>query len=191
MSGRDAGARRPPLPLLLALAVLVQAARAAAQASSEAESPANVPVSVRGADSVTANTVQEAVRLASRWLAEAECQQVFFEFTDKAGRKLSDNLRIAEQTGSQYLRWLIFWDGKHEPACAWGDAFATTQPGSRVVRLCPVFKKLQSDPAHAAAIVIHEELHSLGLGENPPTSLEITARVVARCHDGAASAGLR
>jgi hypothetical protein len=62
---------------------------------------------------------------------------------------------------------------------------------SRVVRLCPAFKKLQSDVSHAATIVIHEELHSLGLGENPPSSLEITARVVARCHDAAASAGLR
>lgn len=191
MSGRDAGARRPNLPLLFALTVFFQAARAAAQASPEADSPVSVPVNVRGADSVTVSTVQEGIRLASRWLADAECQQIFSEFSDKAGQKLSDILRNAGQSGSEYLHWLIFWDGKHEPACAWGDSFATTQPGSRVVRLCPVFKKLQSDPAHAAAIVIHEELHSLGLGENPPTSLEITQRVVARCHDGASSAGLR
>ena len=31
------------------------------------------------------------------------------------------------------------------------------------------------------AVLIHEELHSLGLGENPPTSEEITTRVLAGC----------
>lgn len=30
-------------------------------------------------------------------------------------------------------------------------------------------------------VIIHEMLHSLGLGENPPTSDEITKRVVQRC----------
>jgi hypothetical protein len=30
-------------------------------------------------------------------------------------------------------------------------------------------------------MVIHEILHTLGLGENPPTSVEITQRVEARC----------
>ncbi len=30
-------------------------------------------------------------------------------------------------------------------------------------------------------MVIHEMLHTLGLGENPPTSIEITQRVKGRC----------
>jgi hypothetical protein len=34
---------------------------------------------------------------------------------------------------------------------------------------------------NAEAIVIHEWLHSLGLGENPPSSDYITTRVRARC----------
>jgi len=33
----------------------------------------------------------------------------------------------------------------------------------------------------AEAVIIHETLHSLGLGENPPTSDEITRRVFSRC----------
>jgi hypothetical protein len=37
------------------------------------------------------------------------------------------------------------------------------------------------DPSLAAALIIHEELHSLGLGEDPPTSKEITAKVIERC----------
>jgi hypothetical protein len=32
--------------------------------------------------------------------------------------------------------------------------------------------------------VIHEVLHSLGLGENPPSSDHITERVRARCGQG-------
>ena len=31
------------------------------------------------------------------------------------------------------------------------------------------------------AFIIHETLHSLGLGENPPASGEITSRVMKRC----------
>jgi hypothetical protein len=30
-------------------------------------------------------------------------------------------------------------------------------------------------------MIIHEILHSLGLGENPPSSDEITKQVAARC----------
>jgi hypothetical protein len=40
------------------------------------------------------------------------------------------------------------------------------------------------DRAAAEIIVIHEFLHALGLGENPPTSDEITERVTARCGGG-------
>ena len=37
------------------------------------------------------------------------------------------------------------------------------------------------EPRLAEALVIHEMLHTLGLGENPPTSTEITKRVEGRC----------
>ena len=33
----------------------------------------------------------------------------------------------------------------------------------------------------AEIIVIHEFLHTLGLGENPPTSEAITAQIALRC----------
>jgi len=38
-----------------------------------------------------------------------------------------------------------------------------------------------ADPGFATNVVIHEMLHALGLGENPPTSEEITRQVVKRC----------
>jgi hypothetical protein len=160
---------------------LVLAAFFEAPAAAQSGPEADVPVVVRGADSVMAHTLQDAVRLASRWLADTGCQQIFSDFGDARGHRLIERLRASGLTGSAYLHWLVFWNGTHERACIWGDAFATTRPGSRVVYLCPAFKSLQTDLVEAAAIVIHEELHSLGLGENPPSSLEITTRVLARC----------
>jgi hypothetical protein len=38
-----------------------------------------------------------------------------------------------------------------------------------------------TDTRYAGAVVIHEILHTLGLSENPPSSKEITDRVLARC----------
>ena len=59
-----------------------------------------------------------------------------------------------------------------------------TDPGSRVVYICgPQFALVDRDnPSQTEAFLIHEELHSLGLGENPPSPKEITARVLAMCH---------
>ena len=37
------------------------------------------------------------------------------------------------------------------------------------------------DRRQTEVILIHETLHTLGLGENPPSSREITSRVLARC----------
>ena len=60
---------------------------------------------------------------------------------------------------------------------------ASTSPGSRVVYVCsPQFaEKQHREPGLTAALVIHEELHSLGLSENPPSSQAITAQVISRC----------
>jgi hypothetical protein len=40
----------------------------------------------------------------------------------------------------------------------------------------------RNNPRLGASVLLHEELHSLGLSENPPTSQEITTRVLARCN---------
>ena len=42
-------------------------------------------------------------------------------------------------------------------------------------------KHAERDPWTAENWVIHEMLHTLGLGENPPSSREITQRVNERC----------
>lgn len=61
---------------------------------------------------------------------------------------------------------------------------AYTTPGGSVVYACTGrFRRWQagSGPSAPVNVLIHETLHTLGLGENPPTTEEITARVEARC----------
>jgi hypothetical protein len=61
-------------------------------------------------------------------------------------------------------------------------SLAGTNPGDRIIQICAPFQRVQAnDPGYAAASIIHEELHSLGLPENPPSSFEITSRVMKRC----------
>ena len=68
--------------------------------------------------------------------------------------------------------------------CQDPNIFALTGQGSRVVYVCGrQFAFVDgNNPGQTEAFLIHEELHSLGLGENPPSPKEITARVLAMCH---------
>ena len=81
-----------------------------------------------------------------------------------------------------YLTGLVFIDGSGDAPCVAG-VFAFTTPGSRVIRLCvgALKQTWQEKPEHAVANFIHEMLHTLGLGEDPPSSAEITRRVAAAC----------
>ena len=58
-----------------------------------------------------------------------------------------------------------------------------TQPGSRAIFICSAWfrQAFELNPRKVEAVIIHESLHSLGLGENPPRSQAITAQVMARC----------
>jgi hypothetical protein len=75
-----------------------------------------------------------------------------------------------------------FYDGQGQAGCLRGRTMAVTSPGSRVVWVCSQFVVEQHrDPGWAEATLIHEALHTLGLGENPPSATEISAQVVKRC----------
>jgi hypothetical protein len=124
-----------------------------------------------------------AVVGAHRRLEQPACRGLFAEFSDASGRTLQENLDAIGETGGTYLARILFADGTGRPRCKARGAFAFTTPGSRVVYICGRELKDLADrsPVRAQAIVIHEALHTLGLGENPPSSSEITARVLARC----------
>ena len=121
---------------------------------------------------------------ASRWLTSERCQALLTEFHDERRQPLADRLTVLGTDIQSYLRMIRFVEGSSYRSCKGAAAF--TEPGSRVVYICDsAFQRIwQSDRMWAAAIVLHEALHSLGLGENPPTSDQITKRVLARCTAG-------
>jgi hypothetical protein len=128
--------------------------------------------------------LRRAVMGARQRLARAECQQVFSEFKDAAGRTLQEKLDTQGLRASNYLGLIVFADGARLRHCQDPNTFAVTAPGSRVVYVCGRQFALVDggNPSQTEAFLIHEELHSLGLGENPPSPKEITARVLALCH---------
>ena len=124
-----------------------------------------------------------AVMGARHRLEQPACRGLFAEFYDASGCTLQENLDAMGETGDSYLGLVLFADGAGRTTCAVMGAFAVTAPRSRVVFICGRrFRDLaERSPVTAEAVVIHELLHSLGLGENPPSSSEITSRVLARC----------
>jgi hypothetical protein len=124
-----------------------------------------------------------AVAGAERRLSRPECQRVFSEFSDAAGVPLAEKLDALGLTAGDYLATLVFADGADRRACKTSDVLAITSPGSGTVLVCGSRFRMwqQLDPPLAEAIIIHEVLHTLGLGEDPPSAREITRRVVKRC----------
>lgn len=126
--------------------------------------------------------VRLAVHGAARRLGEPACAAVLADFQDGSGLPLGDRLAEAGSDPASYARSTFFYDGSSEGPCRRPRVYAFTTPGSRVVRACPALGRLAgADPGRAEAVVIHELLHTLGLGEGPPSSEEITAAVERRC----------
>ena len=74
-----------------------------------------------------------------------------------------------------------FLNGEGSRRCRTGGPVLVTTAGVPRVFVCSSFAMLQfHDPRTAEAMVIHEMLHTPGLGEDPPTSIEITQRVKGR-----------
>jgi hypothetical protein len=134
----------------------------------------------RGLNAVVAAAALEA----HHRLGDAGCRQMFSEFRDASGQPLQRRLDALGQTPQSYLGWLWFVDGGVQGRCERPDVVAFTTPGSQVVRYCGdrfTRSLAKRGLGFLAAIVIHEELHALGLGENPPSSDEITRRVESAC----------
>jgi hypothetical protein len=128
-------------------------------------------------------------RAATR-LDGAECRKLLSEFKDHEGRTLESNLEPLGLSPSRYLLLLDFVDGTPVPACGKPAVAMAANPGLRRVFVCPVgpgrinsrLSRIEFESGSLAeAMMIHEMLHTLGLGENPPTTFEITARVRERC----------
>ena len=136
----------------------------------------------RPLSSIYAATLERARESAARKLERPDCQRVLDDFRDAAGRPLTEKLATFDRSAADYLRMIPFLDGSSERLCRGGRAELFTVMGIPRVFVCPSFADKQiRDPWTAENMVIHEMLHTLGLGENPPSSGEITRRVNDRC----------
>src|SRR5262245_50229529 len=168
------------------LAVLLFATLAGSSEGLSAER--KQPAARRALSSFDAAVVRRAKEGASLRLMKAECQKILTDFRDREGRTLDENLLTWGMTAADYMRNLPFADGSTLPNCQQAGVMLTTAPGLTPVFVCParggaLNSRLAQvhDPALAEVMVIHEMLHSLGLGETPPQGFEITERVRERC----------
>jgi hypothetical protein len=134
--------------------------------------------------------VQRVRARAAARLSDPECGKLLTDFTDGGGRTLESNLRPLGLSASEYLLQISFLDGSRLPACRTLEVIMATTPGVPRVFVCPSgagkitsrLSRMEFERGSVAeAMVIHEMLHTLGLGENPPSTFEITDRVRARC----------
>jgi hypothetical protein len=109
-----------------------------------------------------AAAIRQTVESARSRLHEPSCQSLLEEFKAKDGLNLQAHLAASGKTLDGHLSELHFFDASELPACRSSRAYAFTRPG-------------------LGAVVIHELLHTIGLGENPPSPEYITARVQDRC----------
>ena len=122
---------------------------------------------------------------AATLLANQQCEAVTSDFVDLRGQPLATRLAELGMKASDYLRIVLFYDGAGQGACKRDGILAYTAPGSRIIYLCgrTFLRAAQREPEETRTVVMHEMLHSLGLGENPPAAREITHRVKQRCWD--------
>ena len=170
-------------PKLAALAVLLASLTGAPALAAETVT-ASLALRNRVECPMTRAALERAAVGALRRLRDPECQQVFADFRDADGLLLQEKLEALGQTGASYLAGRMwFVEGSGARACQSSRTVAVTTPGSAVVFVCA--RQLRErgfhDPAFVEAVLIHEELHSLGLRENPPSNLEITERISRRC----------
>lgn len=170
-------------PALPALAVLLASLTCSPVVADDAVA---APATIRNLVEcpMTRAALERAAAGALRRLESPECRRIFSDFRDQQGRPLQEKLDALGQTGASYLRsrmWFVEASGSR--ACQSSETVAVTKVGCAVVFLCArqLRERVFSDPDWVEAALIHEELHSLGLGESPPSSLEINQRVARRC----------
>ena len=179
MHSRDSGR----WPAVCAVAMLTTGWGAASAEDAASPGASNVRIQ----DERAAAAVRRAVAGASDRLQAPACRALLQQFRDARGRPLHENLEATGQSSERYLAThVLFYEGYRLPTCRSRRAkkgVAVTRPGSRVVFVCTTrFTDVaKRNPAEAEAIVIHEMLHTLGLGENPPSSDAITQAVIEAC----------
>jgi hypothetical protein len=144
---------------------------------------ARLNVRIQGKQAVS---VRSTLQAALAQLERPQCAAVLDDFRDSGGKTLREGLESRGLTMVQHASRIFFYDASHSDMCRLAAPVAYTKPSSHVVLVCTRrFVALGLlDSRWAEATLIHEILHTLGLGENPPSSREITQQVAARCREG-------
>lgn len=124
-----------------------------------------------------------ALQRAAEKLGAPACRLVLTDFRDASGRSLDEKLADTGLSAPEFLTRLEFRDGRNESLCRRRHVDAFTSVGGSTVWACPggsLWLGGENNRAGANTL-IHEMLHTLGLAENPPSSVEITQRVRERC----------
>lgn len=177
------GFSRPPLALLVAaLCLALAVARTAAAQAGQTAGRAPL-FAVHISDEATGDTLRRVLEGARERLADPRCESLLDVFTGRDGRPLRDHLEESRRSAADYLGLIVFYDGAKHRLCEKRGVLAVAVPGGRIVYVCPkqLRERARRNPLWAEATLIHEALHTLGLGENPPSSQEITTEVIRRC----------
>jgi hypothetical protein len=144
---------------------------------------AQTPVLFGFVDPLIRVAVQRAVDGAGARLAHSDCQELLTDFRNLAGETLSTSLIARNRTPADAFGLLRFYDDRESLHCRVGKTLAFTTVDGPIVRVCgrEFLHRFLLNRMATEMIVIHEFLHTLGLGENPPASVEITRRVAVRC----------
>jgi hypothetical protein len=179
------------LPVLLGPAVEDEAVTSSAsvsglRSSASTERSGTRPVAprdhIRLRRRFDAEIVRDALRGARRRLQGSNCRQILTDFADPDGQTLASRLGLLGDSLEDRLDQMLFYDGDEATDCQPAHVMARAIPGSPVVRMCPPFlRRYYIDRRYGQVMILHEALHSIGLSENPPSSAEITARIMARC----------
>lgn len=166
---------------LLFLTAPIRGQHLAAEGASEPTRGSNWP-RIYISDLFVRDAVRGALQGASEWLGAPRCQELLSEFSDRQGRVLRDRLAELNMSLADYLGVLIVENGETHARCGEQGVLAFTVVGSRVIRVCGrAFARAAKDAKEVRATMVHEVLHTLGLGENPPSPRFITYRVRQLC----------
>ena len=128
--------------------------------------------------------VQHVITGAMQRLERPACAGLLTEFQAADGLPLAMHVSERSVSAPEYLRTLWFADGDGQNLCHQVHGpVAFTAPGHSVVYVCGLHfvSTYQRNPKYAEILVIHEMLHAAGLGENPPSSEQISRTAMARC----------
>src|SRR5512145_1432200 len=87
-------------------------------------------------DIETRLAVRLAIKGAAARLARPGCQDVFADFEDQSGQRLSTRLETSGKRPVDAFGSLRFLDDRAAPRCRWGGSLAFTQAGSWSIQVC-------------------------------------------------------